>query len=88
VGKVKRCSSEGCVNQAKKGGVCIKHGAKVKVCTIEGCTSLAKIAGVCFLGMGRNTNTNCAAVKDALIIPRKEDCVSAMAEYKKEIVHQ
>jgi hypothetical protein len=26
--KVKRCSSEGCTNKAKRGGVCIRHGAK------------------------------------------------------------
>ena len=25
--KRKQCSSEGCTNQAKKGGVCIRHGA-------------------------------------------------------------
>jgi hypothetical protein len=26
--KVKLCSIEGCTNQAQKGGVCVKHGAK------------------------------------------------------------
>ena len=25
--KVKRCSIDGCTNQVKKGGVCIRHGA-------------------------------------------------------------
>eukprot|EP00986_Skeletonema_menzelii_P018517 scaffold26652_cov151-Skeletonema_menzelii.AAC.11 len=25
--KVKRCSSEGCTSYAKKGGVCVRHGA-------------------------------------------------------------
>ena len=35
---IKRCSSEGCTNQAKRRGLCVKHGAKVKRCSIEGCT--------------------------------------------------
>ena len=26
--KVKTCSHEGCTNQARNGGVCIRHGAK------------------------------------------------------------
>eukprot|EP00986_Skeletonema_menzelii_P016768 scaffold15845_cov97-Skeletonema_menzelii.AAC.1 len=25
--KIKRCSSEGCTNQAKRGGMCMRHGA-------------------------------------------------------------
>ena len=33
--KVKLCSIEGCTNQAKKGGVCMKHGAKAKICSSE-----------------------------------------------------
>ncbi len=47
--KMKRCSSEGCTNQAQKGGVCIKHGAKVvyKRCSSDGCTNLALKGGVC-----------------------------------------
>ena len=28
--QVKRCSSDGCTSHAKKGGVCIRHGAKVE----------------------------------------------------------
>eukprot|EP00984_Skeletonema_dohrnii_P000300 scaffold96_cov77-Skeletonema_dohrnii-CCMP3373.AAC.5 len=45
----KMCSAEGCSNQAKKGGVCIRHGAKVKVkrCSSEGCTNQAQNGGVC-----------------------------------------
>jgi len=28
--KVKLCSSEGCTNHAKNGGVCVRHGSAVK----------------------------------------------------------
>eukprot|EP00985_Skeletonema_marinoi_P008050 scaffold3586_cov115-Skeletonema_marinoi.AAC.6 len=45
--KVKLCSSEGCTNQAKQGGVCIKHGAKAKLCSSEGCTNVVVKGGVC-----------------------------------------
>jgi hypothetical protein len=47
--KNKRCSHEGCANQAVKGGVCITHGAKVtrKQCSFEGCTNYPKKGGVC-----------------------------------------
>ena len=43
----KLCSNEGCTSQARKGGVCWRHGAKKK-CNIEGCTSYAKKGGVCW----------------------------------------
>ncbi len=42
----KTCSSEGCPNIAKKGGVCVKHGAKTE-CKHEGCTNHAQHRGVC-----------------------------------------
>ena len=46
--KVKRCSSDGCANQALQGGVCIiKHGAKAKRCGSDGGTNHAKRGGVC-----------------------------------------
>ncbi len=45
--KLRYCSAEGCSNQAQKGGVCIKHGAKVKRCSSEGCSNLARKGGVC-----------------------------------------
>ena len=43
------CSIEGCTNIAKKGGVCIGHGAKVKkyTCSHEGCTNHVVNGGVC-----------------------------------------
>jgi len=43
------CSHEGCTSHAKKGGVCVKHGAKItrKNCSREGCTKLAARGGVC-----------------------------------------
>jgi hypothetical protein len=45
--KVRRCSSEGCSNQAVKGGVCMRHGAKTKRCSHEGCTNRAVKEGMC-----------------------------------------
>ena len=45
------CSQEGCVNQVRKGGVCIRHGAKVKrkirTCNTEGCANQVRKGGVC-----------------------------------------
>ena len=45
--KVKQCSNKGCANNAKKGGECIKHGARVKLCSSEGCTNNFLRAGMC-----------------------------------------
>jgi hypothetical protein len=45
--KRKRCSHEGCTNQAQKRGVCIRHGAERKLCSHEGCTNQAQKLGVC-----------------------------------------
>jgi len=42
------CSVEGCTKQAKKGGICIKHGAKVRKCSHEGCTNNALKSGDVF----------------------------------------
>ena len=43
-----KCSADGCTNIAKKGGVCVRHGAKRKTCSHEGCANVAQIGGVCF----------------------------------------
>ena len=45
----KKCSADGCTNIAKKGGVCVRHGAEMKhkLCSRDGCTNLAKKGGVC-----------------------------------------
>mmetsp|Transcript_7549 Transcript_7549/g.11489 ORF Transcript_7549/g.11489 Transcript_7549/m.11489 type:complete len:103 (-) Transcript_7549:145-453(-) len=52
----KRCSAEGCINQAVKGGVCVRHGAKLKLCSTVGCTNNALRGGVCWRhGAYRNT---------------------------------
>ena len=45
--KVKLCISDGCKNQAQRGGVCRGHGAKVTLCSKEGCTNQAQRGGVC-----------------------------------------
>ena len=42
------CSAAGCTTKARrKGGVCVRHGAKLKLCSSEGCTNQAKTGGVC-----------------------------------------
>jgi hypothetical protein len=38
---------DGCTNQAKKGGVCITHGAKKKQYIFEGCNTQSQRGGVC-----------------------------------------
>lgn len=48
--QVKICSAGDCNNQARRGGVCEKHGATVrkrKICTVEVCTTRAVNGGVC-----------------------------------------
>ena len=44
-----RCSVETCTNFAKKGGVCIRHGAtqQRKRCSFEGCCKQAQQGGLC-----------------------------------------
>ena len=41
------CSVEDCENNAVKGGVCIKHGAKIKRCSVENCENHVQQGGVC-----------------------------------------
>ena len=45
----KTCSTDGCANGAKKGGVCWTHGAKkyVYICNHKGCTKKVRKGGVC-----------------------------------------
>ena len=45
----KKCSADGCTNLAKKGGVCVRHGAKVTMrrCSSEGCMNFVRKGGVC-----------------------------------------
>jgi len=38
---------DGCENQAVKGGVCKKHGAKAPRCSVDGCENQAQKGGVC-----------------------------------------
>ena len=42
------CSAAGCTTKARrKGGVCVRHGAKLKRCSHEGCTNVVVNRGVC-----------------------------------------
>ena len=58
------------MNQAKKGGVCIKHGAKAKrkSCSSEGCTNISMKGGVCRRHGANRTHDGSTAL-------RKEECV-------------
>jgi len=53
------CSVEGCTKQAKKGGICIKHGAKVRKCSHEGCTNNALKSGLCIRHGAKITRRTC-----------------------------
>lgn len=46
---IRRCNVEGCTKYARKGGICVSHGAKVKVirCKVQGCGKYAVRQGVC-----------------------------------------
>jgi len=43
----KICTDDGCTNIARRGGVCIRHGAKDKRCSSKGCTNQVTNGGVC-----------------------------------------
>eukprot|EP00985_Skeletonema_marinoi_P007436 scaffold3269_cov80-Skeletonema_marinoi.AAC.1 len=43
----KLCSIEGCTNEACKGGLCMRNGAKVKLCSTGEYTNQAKNGGIC-----------------------------------------
>ena len=42
------CKHPGCASACRKGGVCVKHGAKTKRCKHEGCTNQSKANHLCF----------------------------------------
>ena len=77
-GKVKLCSSEGCTNHSKKGGVCMRHGAKFKQCVTEGCTNGAINGGVCVIDMGQKSNA--AEAKDVEAMLKREECAVGMGQ--------
>ena len=58
---MERCSSDGCTNQAQKGGVCIRHGAKVKQCSSDGCTNQAQNGGLCIKHGAKWTKKRCSS---------------------------
>mmetsp|Transcript_17814 Transcript_17814/g.26265 ORF Transcript_17814/g.26265 Transcript_17814/m.26265 type:complete len:106 (-) Transcript_17814:431-748(-) len=63
--KVRKCSSEGCANQVRNGGLCIKHGVpgKRKKCDWVGCEILLREEEYA-RSMGQNAKN--VAKKDAL----------------------
>jgi hypothetical protein len=60
--KPKLCSSMGCANQARKGGVCVTHGAikKHKLCSHDGCTKQAVKGGVCITHGATREHKRCS----------------------------
>ena len=54
-----KCSADGCTNQSRKGGVCVRHGAKLKLCSSEACTYLAREGGVCIRHGTKNRKICC-----------------------------
>ena len=65
--RVKRCSVEGCMKQAKASGVCVGHGAKVKEyrCKVEGCGKYAVRQKVCVAhgALAKNKQISSATTK-------------------------
>jgi hypothetical protein len=64
---VKRCSHEGCTNLARKGGVCVTHGAKVKRCSFDGCINKAVKGGVCVTHGAKRKQCSHEGYKNGLI---------------------
>ena len=67
----KLCNKEGCTNQARKGGVCIKNEANVKVkrCNEQRCTNRAQVGREFVSNMEQKSNG------DIQNMPRNEECV-------------
>ncbi|KAK1732740.1 hypothetical protein QTG54_016587 [Skeletonema marinoi] len=81
------CSTEGCTSISKKGGVCIRHGAKApyKLCSSEGCKIQARARG--YVGrMGRRNaqRGSFAIAMDAQVKLKreKEQCSTKAVAYK------
>ena len=60
-----KCNVSDCTNQARNGGICIKHGAKQperknrKICANEECDNIAQKAGVCRAHAERCSKDGC-----------------------------
>ena len=61
----RKCNVPDCTNQAKNGGICIRHGAKQperknrRICSKEDCTNIAQKAGVCRAHAERCSKEGC-----------------------------
>ena len=44
--RIKLCSTNGCTNTARRGGLCCRHGSRI-LCSFDGCTNQAQKRGVC-----------------------------------------
>lgn len=73
---MKRCSSEGCANQAQKGGVCRVMGQPQNdAAVIE--AQIKSIVEECHSSMGQTSS--CVAVKDVQIKPYVKEYVGGTA---------
>jgi hypothetical protein len=81
--KVKRCSSEGCKNIVKKGGVCVRHGAKVKLCRSEGFTNKIFKGGVCKKHGAKRYRYECSAEGCTNVAVKGGVCVRHGAKVKR-----
>jgi hypothetical protein len=43
----KGCSIDGCVNRARKAGLCRAHGAQLNRCSVDGCEKQIVKRGLC-----------------------------------------
>ena len=80
----KRCSSEGFTNQAKKGGVCKRHGAKVKVCSKDKEGALMKSSKEECETRDKGKSMQMQR-KVAQFMLRKEECARDMRQLSKSI---
>jgi hypothetical protein len=83
--RTKRCSIEGCANEARKGGVCITHCARVKRCSIKRCANGSKNGGVCITHSARSkrcSDEGCAkqARKRGLCFRHGKDSIASAAQ--------
>ena len=71
--KVRKCSNEGCANQVRDVGLCIKHGVpgKRKKCDWVGCEILLREEEY---ARSMVQNAKNVAKKDAQVLLKKKDC--------------
>ena len=72
---VKLCSKVRCTNVAKKGGVCMRHGAKHKQCDSDGCTNKSVNGGVCMSHAAKKECKLCGSEECKKMLPKEGEGV-------------